>query len=99
VVYAREYLYMKELSDRGVLGKIQFVRPAISRTWTVPNYWPVFHRCGMPHIAVGPVCGLTNATAEYVSCFGSGTIRKELIAQYQSPFAVETRTSNSKTQT
>jgi hypothetical protein len=38
---------------------------------------------------VGPVCGLTRATAEYVSCFGSGTIRKELIAKYDSPFAIE----------
>src|SRR2546430_5363043 len=33
---------------------------------------------------------LTKATAEYVSCFGSGTIRKELIKNYGSPFAVET---------
>jgi len=39
---------------------------------------------------VGPMLALTNATAEYVSCFGSGTIRKELIKHYQSPFAVET---------
>jgi hypothetical protein len=28
--------------------------------------------------------------AEYVSCFGSGTIRSELIGRYHSPFAVET---------
>src|SRR5437879_13367545 len=39
---------------------------------------------------VGPVCGLLNLTAEYVSCFGSGTIRKELSQKYNSPFAVET---------
>src|SRR5688572_30948868 len=26
VVYAREYLYMKELRDKGVLGKIQFIQ-------------------------------------------------------------------------
>lgn len=39
---------------------------------------------------VGPVCGLTNAVADYVSCFGSGTIREELIKHYNSPFAVET---------
>ena len=29
------------------------------------------------------------ASAEYVSCFGSGTIREELVAKYGSPFAVE----------
>ena len=38
-----------------------------------------------------PVPGADAAReAEYVSCFGSGTIRKELIAKYNSPFAVET---------
>src|SRR4029079_13359725 len=39
---------------------------------------------------VGPVLGLAGGEAEYVSCFGSGTIREELIARYGSPFAVET---------
>jgi hypothetical protein len=39
---------------------------------------------------VGPVLGLTNAEASVVSCFGSGRIREELIAKYNSPFAVET---------
>src|SRR5205814_3306501 len=33
---------------------------------------------------------LTRATAEYVSCFGSGTIREELTKCYGSSFAVET---------
>jgi hypothetical protein len=32
---------------------------------------------------------MANLTAEYVSCFGSGTIRKELISKYNSPFAIE----------
>src|SRR5258706_1615556 len=39
---------------------------------------------------VGPMLALTKATAEYVSCFGSGTIRKDLVRCYGSPFAVET---------
>src|SRR5205823_12821759 len=39
---------------------------------------------------VGPMLALTRARAEYVSCFGSGTIRKELFKNYKSPFAVET---------
>ena len=39
---------------------------------------------------VGPMLALTDATAEYVSCFGSGTIRPELAKNYGSPFAVET---------
>jgi hypothetical protein len=39
---------------------------------------------------VGPVAGLIGKPAEYVSCFGSGTVRKELQKCYGSPFAVET---------
>ena len=39
---------------------------------------------------VGPVLGLLRKEAEYVSCFGSGTIRKELHHHYNSPYAVET---------
>ena len=90
VVYAREFLFMKELYDKGELGKVQFLKASHQQDmdgW--PNYWP-----GLPpmHYAthcVGPVLGLTRAEAEYVSCFGSGTIREELIPIYNSPFAVE----------
>lgn len=50
---------------------------------------PACRRCGMTH-CVGPVAGLIGQPAEYVSCFGSGTVRPELIKCYGSPFAVET---------
>lgn len=91
VVYSREFLYMKELHDNGELGKIQFLKASHQQDmdgW--PNYWP-----GLPpmHYAthcVGPVLGLTRSDAEYVSCFPSGTIRKELHKHYNSPYAVET---------
>ena len=91
VVYAREFLYMRELHQKGVLGKIQFLQASHQQDmdgW--PNYWPGLPPMWYATHCVGPVCGLTKATAEYVSCFGSGTIRKELIAKYGSPFAVET---------
>jgi predicted dehydrogenase len=91
VVYAREYLYIKQLADEGTLGKIQFLQASHQQDmdgW--PNYWPGLPPMWYATHCVGPVCALTNATAEYVSCFGSGTIRKELIAKYNSPFALET---------
>ena len=91
VVYAREFLYMQELYKKGTLGKIQFVQASHQQDmdgW--PNYWPGLPPMWYATHCVGPVCALTNATAEYVSCFGSGTIRKELIKHYKSPFAVET---------
>ena len=91
VVYAREFLFLRELYEKGDLGKIQFLQASHMQDmdgW--PDYWP-----GLPpmHYAthcVGPCLALTRAQAEYVSCFGSGTIREELIAGYNSPFAVET---------
>ena len=91
VVYAREYLYIKELYDRGELGKIQFLQASHQQDmdgW--PNYWPGLPPMWYATHCVGPMLALTDAVAEYVSCFGSGTIRKELIKHYGSPFAVET---------
>ena len=90
VVYAREFLYMKELYDNGDLGKLQFLKASHQQDmdgW--PGYWP-----GLPpmHYAthcVGPVLGLTKGQAEYVSCFPSGTIREEMHECYNSPFAIE----------
>jgi len=91
VVYAREFLFMKELYENGELGKVQFLKASHQQNmegW--PGYWP-----GLPpmHYAthcVGPVLALTRSEAEYVSCFGSGTIREEMHAHYNSPFAVQT---------
>ncbi len=90
-VYSREFLYVKEMYDNGELGKIQFLRGSHQQEmagW--PGYWE-----GLPpmHYAthcVGPVLAISKAEAEYVSCFGSGTIDKNLISKYGSPFAIET---------
>lgn len=91
VVYAREFLFMKDLYEKGELGKIQFLKASHQQDmdgW--PDYWP-----GLPPMyyathCVGPVLGLTRGEAETVSCFGSGTIREELHHHYNSPYAVET---------
>lgn len=91
VVYSREFLFVKEMYEKGELGKIQFLRASHQQEmekW--PGYWE-----GLPpmHYAthcVGPVLALTRGEAEYVSCFGSGTISAHLIPKYNSPFAIET---------
>jgi predicted dehydrogenase len=90
VVYAREFLFMKELYDKGELGKLQYLKASHQQDmdgW--PGYWP-----GLPpmHYAthcVGPILGLARNQAEYVSCFASGTIREEMHDCYGSPYAVE----------
>ncbi len=98
VVYAREYLFVKELYDKGELGRLQFLRGSHQQDmdgW--PNYWP-----GLPpmHYAthcVSPCLAIVGkggkpGLAEAVTCYGSGRIREDLIAKYNSPFAVETAT-------
>jgi predicted dehydrogenase len=90
VVYSREFLFVKELYEKGELGKIQFLQASHQQDmdgW--PSYWE-----GMPpmHYAthcIGPVLGLERKLAKSVSCVGSGRIREELINVYGSPFAVE----------
>ena len=91
VIYSREFLFVKEMYEKGDLGKIQFLRASHQQEmagW--PGYWE-----GLPPMyyathCVGPVLALPRAKAEYVSCFGSGRIDEKLISKYNSPFAIET---------
>src|SRR5438067_9058435 len=100
VVYAREYLFAKDLYDRGVLGKIQFLRGSHQQDmdgW--PNYWPGLPPMWYATHCVSPCLAILSdatkgkvALAESVVCHGSGRIREELVKKYASPFAVETAT-------
>ena len=91
VVFSREYLFVKELYEKGEMGRIQFLRASHQQEmagW--PGYWE-----GLPpmHYAthcVGPVMALADAEAEYVQCMGSGEIDPALHSKYGSPFAIET---------
>ncbi|MDX1907816.1 MAG: Gfo/Idh/MocA family oxidoreductase [Bacteroidia bacterium] len=91
VIYSREFLFVKELYEKGELGRIQFLRASHQQEmagW--PGYWE-----GLPPMyyathCVGPVLALPGKEAEYVSCFGSGRIDEALIPVYGSPFAIET---------
>src|SRR3954467_15224401 len=98
VVYSREYLFAKELYDKGELGRIQFLRGSHQQDmdgW--PEYWPGLPPMWYATHCVSPCLAILSkpgkpAMAEYVTCYGSGRIREDLIKKYNSPFAVETAT-------
>src|SRR5256884_748707 len=100
VVYAREFLYIKELYEKGQLGKIQFLQASHQQDmdgW--PNYWPGLPPMWYATHCVSPCLAILSdpakkqlALAESVVCHGSGRIREELIKKYNSPFAIETAT-------
>jgi predicted dehydrogenase len=93
VVYSREYLFVKELYDKGELGRIQFLRGSHQQDmdgW--PGYWEGFPPMHYATHCVSPCLALLGKHAESVVCHGSGRIREDLIPKYGSPFAIETAT-------
>ena len=93
VVYSREYLFVKELYDKGELGRLQFLRGSHQQDmdgW--PDYWPGLPPMWYATHCVSPCLAILGKHAEHVVCHGSGRIREELIGRYGSPFAIETAT-------
>ena len=90
VVYSREFLFIKELYQKGELGKIQYMaasHPQDMDGW--PEYWERMIPMHYATHVVSPVLGLVDGRAEYVSCFGSGSIRPDLAKKSGNSFAVE----------
>ena len=98
VVYSREYLFAKDLYDRGVLGRIQFLRGSHQQDmdgW--PDYWPGLPPMWYATHCVSPCLAILStpdkpALAESVVCHGSGRMRESLIPKYGNSFAIETAT-------
>lgn len=91
VVYSREYLFIKQLYESGELGKIQYLaasHPQDMDGW--PAYWEKMIPMHYATHVVSPCLGLVGGLAEYVSCFGSGTVREDIAKKSGNPFAVET---------
>ena len=78
VVYSREYLFIKQMYEKGELGKIQYLaasHPQDMDGW--PEYWKSMIPMQYATHVVSPCLGLIDGLAEYVSCFGSGSVRDE----------------------
>lgn len=90
VVYSREYLFIKELYDKGELGKIQYLaasHPQDMEGW--PDYWKDMVPMHYATHVVSPLMAMVGGMAEAVSCFGSGTVNDECARRSGSKFAVE----------
>lgn len=90
VVYSREFLFIKEMYDRGELGKLQYLaasHPQDMDGW--PDYWEKMIPMHYATHVVSPCLGLVDGKAEYVSCFGSGTVRDAVAEKSGNRFAVE----------
>lgn len=90
VVYSREFLFIREMYKKGELGKIQYMaasHPQDMDGW--PDYWEKMIPMHYATHVVSPVLGLVNGRADYVSCFGSGTVRDDIQQKSGNKFAVE----------
>ncbi len=90
VVYSREFLFIKEMVGQGKLGKIQYLaasHPQDMDGW--PSYWQEMIPMHYATHVVSPCLGLVDGAAEYVSCFGSGSVRNEIAQKSGNRFAVE----------
>jgi predicted dehydrogenase len=90
-VYTREFFLAQAWLQGGQLGRIQLLRGAHYQDMELwPDYW-----MGLPPMhyathAVGPLLCLAGTRASHVHCFGSGTMRGELVERYGNPYPAET---------
>jgi predicted dehydrogenase len=90
VVYSREFLFIKEMYKKGELGEIQHVaasHPQDMDGW--PEYWQRMIPMHYATHVVSPCLALVDGVAEYVSCFGSGSVREDIAEKSGNRFAVE----------
>ena len=90
-VYTRQFLYARDLCEKGEFGRIQFLRGAHYQDMECwPPYW-----AGLPPMwysthAVAPLLAMAGTRATKVRCLGSGELREELQKSYGNPYPIET---------
>ena len=91
VVYSREYLYVKDLFDRGELGDLTFLRGTYFQDVEgYPAYWKTVPPMHYATHAIAPLLALTGTRAKWVSCLGSWRLSPRLAPTAFIPFRLET---------
>lgn len=91
VVYSREFLFVKDLYDKGALGELTFLRGTYFQDVEgYPAYWKTVPPMHYATHAVAPLLALTGTRATKVSCLGSGRLSPRLEPTEFSPFRLET---------
>lgn len=91
-VYTREFLFARDLHERGEFGRLTFLRGAYYQDLegSYPHYWrsvPPMHYA--THI-VAPILALAGTRATRVSCLGSGRLREDLCEPGMPSFPLQT---------
>ena len=91
VVYSREFLYVKDLYDRGELGDLTFLRGTYFQDVEgYPNYWRSVPPMHYATHAIAPLLALMDTRAVRVNCLGSGLLSPRLGPMPANPFRLET---------
>ncbi len=91
VVYSREFLFVKDLYDRGELGDLTFLRGVYFQDVEGrPAYWQSVPPMHYATHAVAPLLALTGTRATRVHCLGSGLLSPRLHQPGANPFRLET---------
>ncbi len=90
--YTREYLYAKDLYDRGELGNVTFLQADYFQDLeaTYPQYWRSVPPMHYATHAIAPILALLDTQATEVSCLGGGRIRPDISTDPQNPFPLQT---------
>lgn len=90
-VYTREFLHVRQLHESGALGNLTFLRGAhIQNIEGLPDYWKGYPPMHYITHALSPLLALAGTRAAKVSCFGSGTLRPDLVSPEGNTFPLET---------
>jgi predicted dehydrogenase len=89
-VFSREYLFVKQLLDRGQLGDLTYYRGFHMQDLDgFPSYWEGYPPMHYITHALSPALALANTTTQSVRCLGSGQLTDARQGGYGNPFPLE----------